>query len=871
MTAPERRLLLSPYLGVLRNAILPLLDTAQRIMVPNRSAGRGLIPWRSPLPRPVTLTRLAQDSLRAAGWTALPAWEGERWIREALADVPLTTLAPVRARDGTVTCLLKLIGEFQRSHLQPSDLLQIAAPGREQDAAQVYAVYHARCVAGRRYDAAGAEHHAALLDDLACGVTVVDGFVYVDAAQTALLDRVCAPGSVMTLPASRGGSARSEESGAAMIHCGWTAELLLATPRTAGDRAIHSFLTRTAVPDLTAGEYADIESEVRACLRQVAERLADGTPPEQLAILVRNEGVYLDTLADVAAEYQIPLRSGLQRPLLATGFGQFLQAWLDAHTQGWPYRACEALLTHPLVDRPEFLERARALRPTAPSGLDAWGEGLRWLALPEETTWRGALVGTVQRMLTEFRLLARCEEDPALNRFIRTFLNRLEEPVRRPGPCTREDVLSTIGFTLRSIQFPMLTGKSAVSVKNPLGALGCSFEGVWILGLSDGIFPAARRDHPLIDTYTRQHWSTQGVHLPDVRSLASVEDALILAMLGTAQSTLVISRPRRSLDGQSLHPSPYWERLQAGRVPAVLDAGSEVEQELRLALTGHSSPRVALGVAIERTRALRLATPHSGQVTNVPTVSSHLWTLAQLQVATTCRMRWWLESGLRLSSPHQPWDELARAALDGALTGGHPDSDQHAARTLDAHARRLHESGVWKPGPLWPAQRLELLQRTQRLLTTSDVVTPGATTLPVPRESILTLSAHGHRFRIQVLVDRLEDTPQGRRVTVYRRTTTSEGSSALTPDMQLALTIHAAQADQGRYLALDTGRAFGTLHHVARPNRESPITQARELLARLGDQLAAGDVQPLQTPDPAVCTRCPVRAICRVGHAEVAA
>lgn len=871
MTGSGRRLLLSPYLGVLRDAVLPVLGSAQQIIVPNRSAGRGLIQWRSPLPRPVTLTRLAQDTLQHAGWTALPARDSERWIRDALAALPLTTLAPIRERDGTVTCLMKLIWEFQRSHLHPAALLQVASSGREHDAAQVYAVYHARCVAERRYDAAGAEHHAALLDDVTCAATVVHGFAYIDAAQTALLHRVCGPGSVMTLPAAAGGSARTQETRMALIGCGWIPEPLLGRPHTAGDDAIHGFLTRTLVPDLTAGESGDIEGEVRACLRQVGDRLAAGTPPEQLAILVRNEGVYLDTLADVAAEYRIPLRSGQRRPLLSTGVGQLLQAWLDAHTQGWTFRACEALLTHPLIDRPDLLERARILRSTAPAGLDAWGDGLRWLALPDHTTWRGALIGTVERMLTEFGLLTRCEGDPPLNRLVRTLLQHLGASVQRTAPCTREAVLAFIGFLLRSVQVPALTGKSAVAVLNPLGALGCAFEGVWILGLSDGIFPAARRDHPLIDTPTRQRWSAQGVHVPDVRSLASVEDALILAMLGTARSTLVISRPRRGLDGEPLRPSPYWNRLRAGQGPAALDAGSAGEQELRRALAGSCSPRVTVGAAIERTRALRLATPHSGRLTEAPTISSQPWTLADLHVATTCRMRWWLESGLQLTSRRRAWDDLARAALEGALGGGAPASDQRAARALDLEARRLQQSGVWRPGALWPAQRLELLNRIRRVVTTGDVLTPGATPLPVPRDATLTLAAHGHRFQLQLELDRVEDTPQGRRVTVYRRTGATGASGPLTPDMQLALTIHAAHADHGRYVALDTGHAFGTLHHVARPNRDSPITQARDLLAQLGDRLAAGDVQPLHTPDHALCRRCPVHAVCRVRRVAVAA
>lgn len=868
MTGEHRTLLVSPYPGVLRQAVVPTAHTHGRIIVPNRRAGQGLGRWCDRGPSPITLTRLAQDTLRAAGWTALPTGERQRWMRAILEEGPLTMLTEIRDRDGTAAQLLSLMGEFQRAHLQPDDLLRVARPGREQDAARVYAAYHAQCVAEQRYDAAGAEHFAAGLDDLHCRPTLVHGFAYLDAAQVALIDRLCGLGSVLTLPAGPCTAARTGETLSALTARGWTTEQLLEPPQTAGDRAIHGFLTAIPVPTLSAGEYPDIDGEVRACLRQVRDWLADGTPPERLAIVVRTEGQYLDTLADVAAEYGVPLRSGGHRPLLETGLGQLLQAWMDAHTRSWTFRACEALLTHPLVARPDLLERARSLRPLRTSGLGAWGHDLRWLALPEHTTWRAALIGTVQRLLDDFGVLAHCRDDAELNRLVTPFLDRLHGDARRDAPCTREEVLARVGHTLRSIQVRVLTGKSAVPVLNPLGALAGPADRVWLLGLSDSLFPAARRDDSLIDTHIRQRWSAQGVHLPDLRSLTSVEDALILAMLGVAQAELVISRPRRELTGQPLAPSPYWTRLQAQRPVGALDAGSDAEREVQDALRGDLSSRAARGQTIERAQRLPLPSPHRGQLGAGVPVSGHTWTLLELQIATTCRMRWWLEFGLLLSPAPPPWDVLTRAALEDALSTDHAPEAQVA---LDRAARGLRDSGTWHPGPLWPAQQLELRGRARQLVDLGDVVEPGAAAVPTPRERVLSVAAHGHRFRIRLAIDRLEDTLHGRRVTVYRRTKPTGGldlHSPLTLDLQLALTLQAAPADVGRYLALDTGRAFGTLRHVPHPSGDSPITQAREVLAGLGDRLAAGDVQPC--PVPELCRTCPVRTVCRVSPPEAA-
>ncbi|MBB5378613.1 hypothetical protein HNQ07_004120 [Deinococcus metalli] len=844
-----------------------------RVVVPNRRAGDGLTSWGAPALRPITLTRLAQQVLSSAGWSALRTAERERWMREILAGAPLTMLAPIHERVSTVTCLLGLMGELQRAHLPPDRVTQVARPGREADVALIYAAYHARCVTERRYDAAGAEHHAALLVDLPCQSTLVHGFAYLDAAQVALLDRLCDSGSVLTLPAGPGTAARTLETVAALNAHGWSSTALHDPPRSAGDHAIHGYLTATSVPCLSAGEYPDIEAEVRACLRQVRDWLAEGTPPERLAILVRNEGQYLETLADIAADYQIPLRSGLQRPLLASGLGQVLQAWCDAHTQGWPYRAVSALFTHPLVDRPEFLERARELRTTTPTGLDAWGSEWRWLALPESTTWRGALIGTVQRMLQDFGLLARCKDDVELNRLVVRFLHRLEDAAQRDGPCTREDVLSLIGFTLRSIQLPALAGKSAVPVLNPLGALACTADRVWVLGLSEGLFPAARSDHPLIDSFIRQRWSAQGVHLPDVRSLASVEDALIVAMLGTAQEELVISRPRRDLEGHALRPSLYWTRLHPGHSLSDLDAGSDHEREISSALEGTFSSRVAAGRHVELARHLSLDSAHAGHLSTSLMCPDHTWTPTELQVASTCRFRWWAEYKLRLAPPPLPWSSLALAALEGAQEPGRSDPDDAAAAALEAHVQTLRTQGQWRPGPLWPAQRLELLSRTRQLTDLTDTPLPAS----LPGENgphLLTISAHSHRFRILFPGTRVERTPHGRQVTVYRRSGDAGAlgeRSQLTPDMLMALTLQATRATIGHYVALDTGKPSGTLRHVRKPTGDSPIMAAREVLARLGDDLTSGDVRPLVSPVMEVCQTCPVRAVCRLGLEQGAA
>ncbi|WP_309571422.1 hypothetical protein, partial [Deinococcus sp.] len=639
-----RTLLQHPFPSVLLGAVGNHYTPDMALIVPNVQAGRDLRGALRGAGAARTLTQTARDALQTAGWQALRPGAREAFLRDALEKLDFEYLQPLAARPGTQARLAGMIGELLRANLEPAAVQAVAQTDRERDVARAFGAFATRCHALRVYDVTGTEYFAARLDTLPARRSVVHGFAYLDAAQLALLTRLLAPGSLFTLPASEvpGGQRRTQETAAALRNLGFVNTPVDGQAARTGDQVVDGYLQRGAVSrGMRQEEHPDIESEVRACLRQVRAWLAEGTKPEDLAVIVRHEGTYLGALADVAREYAIPLVSGAQLPLLDTPLGTVVQAWVDAHAREWRYGAARRLLTHPLVS-PGFdaLKCARALQPHCPSGAAAWDPALAWLELPAETTWKSGL-RILERLIEELGIAQRCVRDPALNTALSLLTDRLNSEARRDTPCPREELLGLVAHVLRSSTVPVLLGKSGVRVANPLAALGRRFEHVWVLGLADTLFPRPATDHPLIDSVVRARWQTGGVTVPDASSLASVEEALFLGAVGGAATDVVLSRPLRGVDGRELRPSPFWRRFGTAAVrQEALPLGSDQERALILTLDGKAPTALQARVAIEERRDAGFPGAYAGQLDGGLAVSTRRWSPSQLHAAGACRFQW---------------------------------------------------------------------------------------------------------------------------------------------------------------------------------------------------------------------------------------
>lgn len=93
-----------------------------------------------------------------------------------------------------------------------------------------------------------------------------------------------------------------------------------------------------------------VPSELRHVARDVRERIADGTPPERLGIVLTSSGTYHERLVETLEQYEIPSTLSIERPFDDTALGEVLSA-LDSLSRDDPtIETVTALLSNPLVD-----------------------------------------------------------------------------------------------------------------------------------------------------------------------------------------------------------------------------------------------------------------------------------------------------------------------------------------------------------------------------------------------------------------------------------------------------------------------------------------------------------------------------------------
>ncbi|MEM6501851.1 MAG: PD-(D/E)XK nuclease family protein [Cyanobacteria bacterium P01_C01_bin.89] len=94
--------------------------------------------------------------------------------------------------------------------------------------------------------------------------------------------------------------------------------------------------------------FANGAAEVRWALGQVKQWLMDGVPPRQIALVARDERTYGEWLADVAWDYNTPVRLLFSIPLGATRAGGWVRDLLEAATSNFPFETTAKILRHPL-------------------------------------------------------------------------------------------------------------------------------------------------------------------------------------------------------------------------------------------------------------------------------------------------------------------------------------------------------------------------------------------------------------------------------------------------------------------------------------------------------------------------------------------
>ncbi len=250
-------------------------------------------------------------------------------------------------------------------------------------------------------------------------------------------------------------------------------------------------------------------------------------------------------------------------------------------------------------------------------------------------------------------------------------------------------VVEAASYTLPSPE------EDSILVAPVLHARGLSFRAVALLGLSEGEFPAAEREDPLLREDDRALLWKRGLSLEP--RLRGDEVTLFYEAITRARERLLLCRPYLADDGQTWEPSPYWHHLRR-LVDAPLprrvrpeetspdEAASPQEFVATMAHAGFSPAlkkddgpvdrgwQVTLaGAEVVRARLARPPVgPHEGDLSPLSSLlavrygPTHVWSSSRLETYAKCPLHFYVAHVLHLEPrilPQEGFDRLILGSI----------------------------------------------------------------------------------------------------------------------------------------------------------------------------------------------------------------
>ena len=371
--------------------------------------------------------------------------------------------------------------------------------------------------------------------------------------------------------------------------------------------------------------------EVETVLREVRDRLGSGGEASRIALVARDMAAYRDLVDDVAQRFAVPVRFRQGAPLLSAGVVRtILELWRCA-TEPLPRDRLAALAESDYFGAPapgatDLLRRAGYVDDEV-CPLETCLDGL------SDAVRRRPAVTALRRFGAHVRRLGRRRRVHDHVRALRETLRALSfRPVRREEEHHRAarrdahawrvltDLLAAVAGIERALGdepieagefLQMLIGLAeeerlaggeepldGVAALSIMDARGLDFDVVYVLGLDDGTFPAARREGVLLPDWLKRTLNpvaaevlherlgsrAAGLALGGVLRTAregSLEDPFLFFLaVSMAEREVVLSHPAADERGNPAVRSPFVEevdRLLAGGLPVrVLGAGDPV-------------------------------------------------------------------------------------------------------------------------------------------------------------------------------------------------------------------------------------------------------------------------------------------------------
>lgn len=469
------------------------------------------------------------------------------------------------------------------------------------------------------------------------------------------------------------------------------------------------------------GERAEVELVAAEVARLIRE---DGVPPEEIAIVHRGLDAAAPLIDLVLRAYDVPaaVRRTIRVGHTALGRGLIAMlrcALLDASADellAW-LRTPGLLRTPAFADRLEARARQEGAR-TAKQARALW-EQERWslealdhLASAYE---RGGVKALAERVDAEAATLlaapyrrtapifdAEGELDARVAAQVRRALRELGQlpSALQPGPAELAATLDALEVYVGS-----QAGAGRVTVTKPQSLRARRVRALFCLGLQEGVFPAPARPEPFLgDDERRAINAASGLRLRLHEDALNVERLFFYAAVSRPTALLGLSWHAATDDG-----APAVRSLLVDDVADLLAPGwaeHPVRRELGAAgWPGDVAPTEREAARFAAAAAPPATPPVIGHLTAPaalgPLRERHTWSASQLEVWTSCPVKWFVERHLRpeaLVPDPEPLirGELAHRVLEIALSelaaeGGLsperlPEARALVRKAMDEHA-----------------------------------------------------------------------------------------------------------------------------------------------------------------------------------------
>lgn len=691
---------------------------------------------------------------------------------------------------------------------------------------------------------------------------LIAGFSTLQPYEASVINRSAADHSVLILTQDFVHSCPTGQAVAAQLRAqGWTIEVDPGpTTPDVGERTASRFMEASGpeVTDLNWIEASDIQEECRHALTDLHAAVVAG---KTVMLVVPDFNQYAPTIQALAWEMDLELDLPLERPMSAIRFGAWLSALFEILQGDWSFTKVQTILDHSFAtEYPSALRQAAdRLRPGTRTGWQAAGLP-EWMSQWPPSASADIYATLTYNLLTEVEQAHLSAEDQHVGQLLIDALDR--------WPADQiMDLREFASNALQLLEGPLpAQDQEGVPVRTPALA-GGRYDHVWILGLNEGILPAALSEPPLVDYFNRRELHHAGVPCRTALDDVRIRDADFCRSLAAARESLTLSSCLRQGKHQLLR-SPYLTRLG-------MHSPNRETPSLQPAPFASPSPKAAQAAVAAEARRTQTIGAYHGATGQPFDLTSHPFSATQFTRFGQCPYRWYAQHVLGLHDqepsaaellPHERGKYYHRVLeLVGRAAISTKDPRSHMLAHLPAALEQAAKDQGLTRRTGWSRQQPEHARRIRRALEGPEFIVAGHTVTEVERA----FDVQWRNLRLTGMMDRIDQGPDGELVLTDYKTSSQRpklytDQAGNTADIQLSLYLDIAaglypelHTPSGRYLSLTRPerRVLGQVQH----NPEA----LSGLLTRLTEAAASGEFPAHPGRDGEHCAGCPYPPLCR--------